>query len=170
MGILKKLIHCLSTIVYILIIIYVVVWLPNLFGYKPLVILSGSMEPTYDVGTIIYTKKVDKEEIKKNDIITFISENKYVSHRVNDITDNGYVTKGDANNVDDILTVKYEDIVGKNANITIKYIGYYIKFACEHLYLLIIAIIILALDFLLANTDNSKINMSEGKEKQENEE
>lgn len=166
MGIIKKIVHFMSIIIYILIVVYALIWLPNIFGYKPLVILSGSMRPTYDVGTIIYTKRVERENIKKGDIITYVLDNSYVSHRVEDIIDNEYVTKGDANNSVDMLKVKYEKIIGKNYDITIKYLGYYIKFVGEHLYLLTIVILILGTEFLLANRENFGINISDkgGKE------
>ena len=165
MGIIKKIIHSLSIIIYVFIIAYVLVWIPSIFGYKPLVILSGSMKPTYDIGTIIYTKKVDSEKIKKGDIITYVVNGEYVSHRVDDIIDNEYVTKGDANSSADIVKVKYENIIGKNTKIVVKYIGYYVRFISEHLYLLIIIILILGTDFLLSNRESFEVDISDKGEK-----
>ena len=67
MDFIKKIIHCLSNIILILVLIYVTMWIPNVFGYKPLVVLSKSMEPTYKEKSIIYYKKVRYEDIKVGD-------------------------------------------------------------------------------------------------------
>lgn len=152
MELLKKILHYLSSIIYVLIIIYTIIWLPSLFGYTPLVILSGSMEPTYKVGSIIYYESVDKSKIGVGDIITFKgNKDELVSHRVVKVENDYYTTRGDANKVQDSSKVKYGSIVGKNLNINIKYIGYYIKFVLEHQYLIILAVLILILELLLSN-------------------
>ena len=82
MEFLKKMIHILSWLIYILIIIYVLICAPMIFGYKPLVVLSGSMEPTYGVGSVIYYHETPKEEIKVGDAITFTYETDFITHRV----------------------------------------------------------------------------------------
>ena len=46
---LKRYIHYLALLCYILILIYISVCIPIIYGYKPLVVLSGSMEPTYKI-------------------------------------------------------------------------------------------------------------------------
>jgi len=90
---------------------------PDLFGYKTFTIISGSMEPTINIDDIIIVKKVDKLDIKANDIITFKIEEEVVTHRVIDfkVIDNNiiYITKGDGNEVTDIQNVRYENIEGK---------------------------------------------------------
>ena len=109
----KKIVHLLSMIIYIMTLIYALIWLPTIFGYRPLVVLSGSMEPTFKVGSIVYYKKVNQKEIRINDVITFkMDDDKLVSHRVYSIIDNQYITKGDANNSVDALKIDYSKIVG----------------------------------------------------------
>ena len=86
-------------------------------------IVSGSMEPAINVYDVILVWSVDKaEDIKKGDVITFIStssisEGLLVTHRVHDIKNvDGkieYVTKGDYNAVADSSTAKFDNVVGK---------------------------------------------------------
>ena len=50
---------------------------------------------------------------KKGDIITFQKDNILVTHRIDEKLQNGFITKGDANNVPDTKEVSINDIVGK---------------------------------------------------------
>ena len=55
----------------------------RLIGLQPYVVLSGSMEPTYHVGSLIYVKSVDYKELKVGDPITYmVSEDTVVTHRI----------------------------------------------------------------------------------------
>ncbi len=152
MGILKKVVHVLSIIVYVLIGIYAILCVPMIFGYRPLVVLSGSMEPAYKVGGILYYKKVDVKELKVGDPITFkLDDGAIVSHRITKIKENGVITKGDANNSEDPNEVNFDNILGRDAKICIPYVGYYVKFINDHLIVSIPLIIILMLEFFLSN-------------------
>ncbi len=88
---------------------------PNLLGYKNFIELTGSMEPTLNVGDIIITKET--KEIKENDIISFREKNSVITHRVFEIyKENGkeyYITKGDANSDTDSELLDKENIEGK---------------------------------------------------------
>ena len=90
---------------------------PDFFGYKNFVIVSGSMEPTINIGDAIFIKEVPKEEIKENDIISFDEDGLIVTHRViSIIEENGltkYKTKGDNNNAPDKEMTTYDKIEGK---------------------------------------------------------
>jgi signal peptidase len=153
MEIIKRLIHFTTIIVYILIIAYVIVCVPILFGYKPLVVLTNSMEPTLKVGSITYYKKVEVNTLTTGDIITYKDENNnYVSHRIHNISKNKYQTIGDNNNELDPYTLKSKDIIGKNSNKCIPFIGYYIDFINKNRTLyIVIALIILITEFILSN-------------------
>lgn len=48
-----------------------VLLVPYLFGYRPTAVLTGSMEPVYHVGSVIFVQEVEPEEIKVGDVITF---------------------------------------------------------------------------------------------------
>lgn len=93
-----------------------------IFGYKPYIISTGSMEPTLKVRGLILIKEVPYEEIKVDDIISFIPEEigQSVCHRVIEITDEGFVTKGDNNFTADMGVITKEEYKGKmvfNTNI-----------------------------------------------------
>lgn len=89
---------------------------PSFLGYKPFIVLSGSMEPEISPGDLIITSNVDPEEIKVGDIISFREDGTtVVSHRVTEVlTEEGlaFHTKGDANIGADAGTVLPEDIEG----------------------------------------------------------
>lgn len=90
---------------------------PSFLGYKPFIVLSGSMEPEILPGDLVITKNVDPEEIAVGDIISFREdETTIVSHRVTEVlTEEGlaFHTKGDANIGADAGTVLPEDIEGR---------------------------------------------------------
>jgi signal peptidase len=82
------------------------------------------MEPAIPVGGIVMIKPVDSETLKTGDIICFtLTEPTSVTHRIINITDEGFVTKGDANEDPDQWTVKKENVIGK-VILTIPFIGY----------------------------------------------
>ena len=97
MKIFKKVVSYLSILCYVVIIALVLILAPMVVGYKPVVVLSGSMEPTYPVGSLIYYKAASFEDIKENDAITFrVDDDTLVTHRVivkNEISQT-FVTKG----------------------------------------------------------------------------
>ena len=90
---------------------------PDFAGYKPFIVLSGSMEPEIMAGDLIVTKKVVPENIQVGDVISFRVENAIiVSHRGTDIqTEDGlsFLTKGDANVGLDGISVLPEKIEGQ---------------------------------------------------------
>ncbi len=162
----KKFISVLANITYILIAIYAIIAIPSFFGYKPLVVLSGSMEPTFKVGSVIYYEPLNGEEIKEKDIIVYKLDDKFVTHRVNRIENGVYYTKGDANNSEDSLPPTIDNIVGKVNKVHIILVGYYIKFINDHIYLAVVAVVILVLEFLLSlkkDTENTEKKVKEKK-------
>ena len=167
MAVIKKIIHILAQVEYVLIIIYSVVCIPLVFKMHPVVVLSGSMEPTYSTGSIIYYKTVKKDVLKSGDVITFnTNSNSFVTHRIVSIKNDLYETKGDANNTSDPNKIKYENIKGKVANVSIPYVGYYIKFINDNLVIFVVlALTILLSEFLFSNLGTSDINQNnEGSE------
>ena len=72
-------------------------------GYRYMTVLTGSMEPTLPVGTVICIHEVDVEDLEEGDIITWGSEKTaYVTHRIFKIKEDGsIITKGDASDNDD---------------------------------------------------------------------
>lgn len=85
-------------------------------------VLTGSMEPEYNVGDLVIIKKTDTDVLKVKDVITFYSpdptvQGAIVTHRINDITEeNGQIkfeTKGDNNEIVDTEKVSEDKIIGK---------------------------------------------------------
>ena len=101
--------------------------LPRLAGYQVYAVMSGSMEPYYHVGSIVYVDtEVLPEEIQAGDPITFKkSDSMVATHRVVEVDQEKrqFVTKGDANTVQDMAPVSFDSLVGK-AGMSIPYIGY----------------------------------------------
>lgn len=155
----KKIVHLLSILCYIGIGIYAIACIPNFFGYKPLIVMTGSMEPVYKVGSIIYYKEVNIDEIKVDDVITFKNNDSLITHRVIRIEDNKFITKGDANETEDFTKVRYEDIKGKVIKKSIPYLGYYVRFINEHMYLVYFVVFILLVEFILSNLENKEKNI-----------
>ncbi len=93
--------------------------IPSFLGFKPFVILSGSMRPFLEKDDIILVKHVKAAMIETGDIITFQADEEIlVTHRVVDITwdENGNIrfkTKGDANGKEDHQLVREEQLIGK---------------------------------------------------------
>ena len=133
-------------ILYILILIYLLVFIPSFFGKKPLVVVSGSMQPILKVGGILYYEETNIKDFQKNDILVFELNNHTISHRIVDIKDGYFVTKGDANTSIDSYEVNYEQVIGKGTNWSIPYIGYYADFIYTHKYLLFISIFLIIID------------------------
>ena len=103
----------------------------RLFGLTPYTVLSGSMEPTYHTGSIVYVKKVDYHDLKVGDPITFmLDEDTIATHRIVEVVPDEeepetirYRTKGDANDTEDGGLVHYKNVIGKPV-FTIPYLGY----------------------------------------------
>lgn len=127
---------------YILIIIYLIIFIPVLWGKRPLVVISGSMEPILKVGGILYYEKINLDDFKKDDILVYQSNEHIVSHRIVNINEYGFETKGDNNNSNDSYIVDKNNVIGRGNNWSIPYIGYYADFIYNHKYLLIVMIIL----------------------------
>lgn len=103
----------------------------RLFGVEVYVVLSGSMEPEYPTGSIIYVKDVALEDLGVNDVITFsIGGNTTATHRIIEVVPDEsnseivrFRTKGDANDIVDATLVEYKSVIGTPI-FTIPYLGY----------------------------------------------
>lgn len=99
--------------------------LPRIFGIEIYGILTGSMDPACPTGSLVYVKSVNPESLQEKDIVTFQKGNLVITHRVvkNDVQKEELITKGDANNANDMQPVAYEQIKGKVA-LTVPLLGY----------------------------------------------
>lgn len=94
----------------------------SLLGYIPLTVESDSMKPTFKKGDLIISKEIDDiNSLKKGDVITFwtlikgqkVKNTHRIAEVLNDNGSVGFITRGDANNVDDTYTVYAGDIIGQ---------------------------------------------------------
>ena len=148
-------------ILYILLLIYLLIFIPVIWGYRPLVIISGSMEPTLKVGGILYYKEIEHNKYQKEDIVVFKSNKYLISHRIVEINNLGFITKGDANKNTDSNILKYNNVLGKGTNWSIPYIGYYADFIYKNKIYLYITLVVLIINSLIENymeEDNEKNN------------
>jgi signal peptidase len=88
----------------------------RLLGYRVFNIVSGSMEPVYRVGDLIYVQEVDPNTVQPGDVITFVlNEDRVVAtHRVVrvDAEKQRFYTKGDANETEDGGSVHFKNMIG----------------------------------------------------------
>ena len=92
----------------------------RLFGLQWYTVLSGSMEPAYPVGALLYDKKVDPAQLRPGDVITFmLDEETIVTHRIVEVVPDEedpsvirFRTKGDANAAEDGSLVHYKNVLG----------------------------------------------------------
>lgn len=103
----------------------------KLFGLQVYAVLSGSMEPAYHVGSVIYVRQVDPSEIRVGDAITFVmnEQGTVATHRVVRIdgANSSFYTKGDANDYPDAAPVHYNNLLGTPV-FTVPYLGYISSF------------------------------------------
>lgn len=118
---LKKILNVISTILVAIVVVLALLLVGARFiGLNVYTVLSGSMEPTYHVGSLIYVKDVDTDELKTGDVITYmLDEDTIVTHRIADVipdeTDPSIIrfqTKGDANDSVDGSLVHYKNVIG----------------------------------------------------------
>lgn len=84
---------------------------PTVFGYSSAVVLTGSMSGAIESNDLIITHK--QSEYQVGDIVTYQTGGTSVTHRIVAVNDNGYRTKGDANNTDDGTDIQKEYVIGK---------------------------------------------------------
>lgn len=106
---------------------------PAILGHQMKTVLSGSMEPTFQTGSIIFIKlSSDSATYQKGDIITFRVDDRVITHRIFDVKKhNGqvvYKTKGDHNNGPDLWTISGQAIIGEYTGFTIPYLGFALNY------------------------------------------
>ena len=132
MRVIKGIWNAITTVLVALVVLLAVALVGiRLVGFQVFTVLSGSMEPTYHVGSLIYVKEVDTDELAAGDPITYlIDEDTVVTHRIVEVVPDEedpetirFRTKGDANNAADGSLVHYRNVIGMPV-FTIPYLGY----------------------------------------------
>lgn len=92
--------------------------IPKAMGYQLYTVVSGSMEPAIPTGSLVYIKYVEPKEIAEGDVIAFYgsdADGSIITHRVvsNSTAMGQFITKGDANEENDMNPVTYNQYMGK---------------------------------------------------------
>lgn len=178
-----KILRGLSTAMVVVVVILAVLLAGvRVAGLDVFVILSGSMEPEYPVGGIVYVKDAEPAELAEGDVITFqMTEDVVATHRIIELVPDEadpslvrYRTKGDANEVEDGSLVEAHQIIGTPV-FKLPYLGYLAMFiqtprgrilaimACAALLLVVV------LSELLTPEDGKKAAKKTEKKKEEGE-
>ena len=128
----KKIWNTITSLLVILVVIgAMLLGGVRILGYQVFTVLSGSMEPVYHTGSLIYVKDVDYRDLGDGDVITFmLNEDTVATHRIVGVVPDEedpsvvrYRTKGDANDAEDGALVHYKNVIGSPV-FTIPYLGY----------------------------------------------
>ena len=168
----KKVWNAITTVlVSLMVLLAALLWGFKLLGFEVLVVQSGSMEPNYHVGSLVYVKPVAPETLEAGDVITFeLGGGVRGTHRIVEVLNEdgslSFVTKGDNNDHADFNPVLPENIVGE-VKFTIPYLGFLITYIQQPpgTYVTICVVAVLLLLTILPD-----IIFPEGKEKKKQEE
>ena len=128
----KKIFDIFATVIMALVIVFAFLLAGvRIFGLTPYTVLSGSMEPSYHVGSLIYVRQIDPGELRVGDPVTYMIEGgTVVTHRIvevitddNDPTSLSFRTKGDNNDTPDGDPISANNVIGKPV-FTVPLIGY----------------------------------------------
>ena len=107
----------------------------RVFGIQPYTVISGSMEPEYPVGSMIYVVPVDPSALEEKDPVTFyLNGSTVATHRIIEVLPDPadpdaryFRTKGDANTTDDGEPFHSSKLIGKPI-FSVPYLGYFSNF------------------------------------------
>ena len=111
----KKLLKTLLNIFFTAIILTAIIFgVSLLIGFRPYIVLSGSMEPSIQTGSLVFVDtKSDFEEVAIGDVIAYkAGTDTLVTHRVIGRESGLLETKGDNNEISDGFTTSKENFVG----------------------------------------------------------
>lgn len=91
---------------------------PRMLGFNIYTVVSGSMEPAIMTGSLVYVKTVPPEDVQEEDVIAFygaMDGSSIITHRVvtNSTVMGEFITKGDANEENDMNPIPYNNFIGK---------------------------------------------------------
>lgn len=107
-----------TALLIMLIVLCIPFTLPRFVEYQAYTVISGSMEPAIPVGSLVYIKEMEPENVLKGDIIAYYGgrdSNAIITHRVveNRVIMGEFITKGDANRTEDMNPVSYDHFIGR---------------------------------------------------------
>lgn len=107
-----------AILLIVLVIACIPLTIPRFFGYEIYSVISGSMEPAIPVGSLVYIKGIEPSEVQEGDVIAFYGASdsaSIITHRVveNRVLMGEFITKGDANQAEDMNPIPYEHLIGR---------------------------------------------------------
>lgn len=116
-----------NILIILVILLCSLLLVPKFFGFHMYDVLSGSMEPSMPIGSLIYVQSGEPEEIEEGDIIAFyasLEDAGIITHRVvkNNVVSGTFQTKGDANEKEDPIPIPYDNYIGR-VRMTVPYMG-----------------------------------------------
>ncbi len=123
---------------------------PAAAGLRPAVVLTGSMEPAYPVGGVLYYRPVQQEEIAVRDVLVFrAADGTLISHRVERINADGtYTVRGDRLPQADPTPIAFSSVEGRACALCLPYAGYFLRFILQD-WVLSVMLFVLALKAIL---------------------
>ncbi len=120
---------------------------PQVAGYQMYIVLGGSMSPEFEAGSLAFLQPIKPGDIQVGDIITFRTfpeRDGLTTHRVVKIIKEGdqfaFLTRGDANKVNDPFVVPDKNVVGQIV-FAVPYVGYFLHFGHTKMGLLLFVIL-----------------------------
>ena len=133
MNLLRRGLEALLTAAAAVVLLAFIAWLalPRAIGWTPQVVLSGSMEPTLDTGSVAFVEARSASQIERGDVMTFRHPTRprlLVTHRVVEVLATpergmAFRTRGDANDLADEWVVPGANVVGV-VRWSVPYLGY----------------------------------------------
>ena len=138
---------------------------PGLFGYKPFIVLSNSMEDEIKAGDLVIVKETNAKDLKVKDIIAFRDKkNTITTHRIINLTtkdeEKCFITKGDNNNIQDEDPVCPNQIEGKLIKI-VPVLGSVILFIQKPYGIVIMIMALVIISILIYGSSKEKISKEE---------
>lgn len=173
MKLLSKIFSLMGLTVSVIVLIVAAAFIvPKFVGIMPYIVESGSMEPQIHTGAVAFIDTHDKN-VAVGDVVTYqigeTGSKKYVTHRIVKEGPDGYVTKGDANEVEDANSVKQEQIVG-TYRYSIPYAGRLFAQKSKVTFVAIFWVILLNAMSMVVSALAGKAEEEEQEEKQEGQE
>ena len=151
------------SLLILVILICIPLTLPRLTGFD---IVTGSMEPAIPVGSLIYVREEAPAELMEGEVVAYRSNTDagiIITHRVvkNQVVSGQLITKGDANEAEDISPVSYAQVIGK-VTLTIPVLGgIFAAMVTFYGKIVIVSVVLLAAILLYIGTDSRNIQEKE---------
>lgn len=152
MKVIKRIVSILAIICYVAIGVYLIVSAPIIAGFHPIVVVDTTLEPAFKEGNLTYYKHQEFADIGNRKFIAFQQDNGIVIRRVvkKNVVSQTFVTQGEKSFENDSTPVSYFDVKGViKENIKIPYIGYYINYVNQHIWVVIVVAAILVAKIVL---------------------